>query len=76
MKNQDTLTEGEHRNFVNDMQKIVRNLVADMIALADKYNVDRDDAMHYFSQVVSAMVEVATFQHYEGGENNGGRKEF
>lgn len=59
------LSEKEHAAWVKEFAEIVAVSVDKVIALADKYNVDRDNAMDYFVTNVSTMTEISTFKNYE-----------
>ncbi len=62
------LNPEEHDAFMEDFSEVVTGVVGKVIALADKHNVDRDNAMMHFSQIFSAMVNVSTFKHYGEGD--------
>jgi len=63
------LTGKEHDDYVNDISGVMTGLIGNVISVADKYNVDRNNAMEHFSQLFSAMVQISTFEHFgEGGE--------
>ena len=54
------------------MTRIVGGTIHELIAAADKHNIDRDSAVQYYSDLFSAMASVATFEHYEmDGEADG-----
>lgn len=55
------LSEKEYAAWVKEFAEIVAVSVDKVIALADKYNVDRDNAMDYFA----TMTEISTFKNYE-----------
>lgn len=66
---QEYLNDKEHEGYTNDISSVVTDLIGKVIFIADKYNVDRDNAMQHFSQLLSAMVQISTFEHFgEGGE--------
>ena len=56
------------------MTRIVGCTIHELIAAADKHNIDRDSAVQYYSDLFSAMASVATFEHYEmdGGADGKG----
>lgn len=63
------LTGKEHDDYVNDISGVMTGLIESVISVADKYNVDRNNAMEHFSQLLSATVQISTFEHYgEGGK--------
>lgn len=55
----------EHEDYINDISSVVTNLIGNIISIADKHNVDRDNAMQHFSQLISEMVQISTFSHWE-----------
>lgn len=59
------LSDKEHAAWVKEFAEIVAVSVDKVIALADKYNVDRDNAMDYFATNVATMTEISTFKNYE-----------
>lgn len=66
---QEFLNEQEHAAYMEDFTEIVNGVIEKVIAVADKHNVDRDNAMQHFSTIFSAMVQISTFEHFgEGGE--------
>lgn len=64
---QEFLNEQEHAAYMKEFSKIVNSVIEKVIAIADKHNVDRDDAMKHFSTIFSTMVQISTFEHF--GEN-------
>lgn len=63
------LNEQEHAAYMEDFSGVVTDVIGKVIAIADKHNVDRDNAMQHFSAIFSAMVQISTFEHFEeGGE--------
>lgn len=66
---QNFLNEQEHAAYMDDFSEVVNGVIEKVIAIADKHNVDRGNAMQHFSIIFSAMVQVSTFEHFrEGGE--------
>ena len=59
------LSDKEHAAWVKEFAEIVAGSVDKVIALADKYNVDRDNAMDYFATNVATMTEISTFKNYK-----------
>lgn len=55
------------------MTRIVGGTIHELIAAADKHNIDRDSAVQYYSDLFSAMASVATFEHYEMGGGADGK---
>lgn len=60
------LNHKEHEEYINDISKVVTDLIGKVISTADKHNVDRDNAMRHFAELLSAMVEISTFADYSG----------
>lgn len=65
------LSDAEHEAFVSDLTPIVLNTVHSLVGLADKYNLDRDNVMEYFSTLFSTMAEISTFAGFESGDPPG-----
>lgn len=56
---QEYLNDKEHEGYMNDISSVVTDLIGKVVFIADKHNVDRDNA----------MVQISTFEHFgEGGE--------
>lgn len=55
---------GEERDvYMEDFSSLVLATVRGVVDLADRYNVDRDNAMEHFATLFKAMQEVSTFQN-------------
>ena len=57
------LNEQEHAAYIKDFSEVVNSVIKKVIAIADKHNVDRDNAMQHFLTIFSAMVQISTFEH-------------
>jgi hypothetical protein len=67
-QNQEFLTGKEHDDYMDEISSVMTDLTGKVLFIADKHNVDRDNAMQHFSQLLSAMVQISTFEHFgEGG---------
>ena len=59
----------KHRNLTDkemeDLQNIVTDTLANVCAMADKHNIDRDSMLKYFADMLTAFTEVASIQNYE-----------
>ena len=59
----------KHSNLTDkemeDLQNIVTDTLANVCAMADKHNIDRDSMLKYFSDMLTAFTEVASIQNYE-----------
>ena len=59
--NQSNLTDKE----MEDLKNIVTDTLANVCAMADKHNIDRDSMLKYFADMLTALTEVASIQNYE-----------
>ena len=59
--NQSNLTDKE----MEDLKNIVTDTLANVCAMADKHNIDRDSMLKYFADLLTALTEVASIQNYE-----------
>ena len=59
------LNDKERNEYIDDISRVATDLIGKLIFIADKHNVDRDNAMQHFSQLLSAMVQISTFEHLE-----------
>ena len=59
----------KHSNLTDkemeDLQNIVNDTLANVCAMADKHNIDRDSMLKYFADMLTAFTEVASIQNYE-----------
>ena len=58
--------------FFNDLAVLQARFVTEIIKLADKHNIDRDNAVLKSAHVFLAMAELSTFENFvyeEGAEN-------
>ena len=59
----------KHSNLTDkemeDLQNIVTNTLANVCAMADKNNIDRDSMLKYFADMLTVFTEVASIQNYE-----------
>ena len=58
---QSNLTDKE----MEDLKNIVTDTLANVCAMADKHNIDRDSMLKYFADMLTAFTEVASIQNYE-----------
>lgn len=64
------LTEAEHNAVVDDMSEIYPAVIKQLVALADKHNVDRDVLVKYFAATFSAMAEISTFVNWGNNDES------
>ena len=58
---QSNLTDKE----IEDLQRIVADILAGVCAMADKHSIDRDSMLKYLADMLTAFAEVATIQNYK-----------
>ena len=66
---QSNLTDKE----MEDLKNIVTDTLANVCAMADKHNIDRDSMLKYFADMLTALTEVASIQNYETRHTNADR---
>ncbi len=62
---QEYLDKTEYNAFVNELSEVITRTVRDTVSLADKHNVDRDNAVEHFASVFSAMQQISTFKEFD-----------
>ena len=50
---------------MNEINDVMADVTDKVIAISDKYSVDRDDAMKRFATILLTMSEIATFKNYK-----------
>ena len=58
---QSNLTDNE----MEDLQRIVADILAGVCAMADKHSIDRDSMLKYLADMLTAFAEVASIQDYK-----------
>ena len=58
---QSNLTDKE----MEDLQRIVADILAGVCAMADKHSIDRDSMLKYLADMLTAFAEVASIQDYK-----------
>lgn len=61
----DGLTDAERNAVFDDMEKVYPMVVNQLIALADKHNVERDNVIKHFAAIFSKIAECGTFVNWE-----------
>ena len=67
--NQRNLTDKE----MEDLKNIVTDTLANVCAMADKHNIDRDSMLKYFADMLTALAEFASIQNYKTKQTNADR---
>lgn len=65
MRNMKALLDAEANRYAMDMSKIQCDVTNEIVSLADKYGLDRDEVMKHFSTVMVIMAEHVSFEGYE-----------
>lgn len=60
------LTAAEHNAIIEDINNIVPSVIDQLVAIADKHNVVRDDLICYFGKIISSIIEISTFKNWDG----------
>lgn len=63
------LNEEEHAAYMEDFTGVVKDVIQKVIFIADKHNIDRDNAVQHFSTIFKVMSEVSTFQNFGEAES-------
>ena len=58
---QSNLTDKE----MEDLQRIVADILAGVCVMADKHSIDRDSMLKYLADMLTAFAEVASIQNYK-----------
>ena len=61
------LNEQEHDHYMNEISNVMGDLIDKVLFIADKHNINRDNAMQHFSTILSLTVQVSTFEYYGKG---------
>lgn len=64
------LTGKERKAFDADVAKVIGIVIDTMVKLADKYNVNRDSALRYFAELIDAVSELSTVEHWGEDESH------
>lgn len=64
------LTGSELKAYIDELSNLISSTVPALTALADKYNVDRDDTMQHFAEIFSTLAETSTFNNYDAQAAN------
>ena len=63
------LSDKEIENFINLTNKVLKEICR----ISDAHNIDRDSALKYFADMLTAFTEVATIQNYDSKQTNADR---
>lgn len=68
MRNIKDLSDAEANRYAIDMAEIQCDVTEEIVSLADKYGISRNEAMKHFSTVMTIMAECTSFEDYEISE--------
>lgn len=65
MATQELLSPQQHGEYIEDISKIMGNLIDSLIENADKHHLDRDNALEHFSALFRNLVQISSFKGWE-----------
>ena len=69
------LNDKEHAAYMEDFTQVVNDTINRVIFIADKHNIDRDNAIQHFATIFKIMTEISTFQNWGETEATDGHLE-
>ena len=60
-------------NEIEDFSNLTNKVLAEICRISDAHNIDRDSALKYFADMLTAFTEVATIQNYYSKQTNADR---
>lgn len=61
------------RTMNKDLSNLTNKVLAEICRISDAHNIDRDSALKYFADMLTAFTEVATIQNYDSKQTNADR---
>ena len=58
---------------IEDFSNLTNKVLAEICRISDAHNIDRDSALKYFADMLTAFTEVATIQNYDRKQTNADR---
>ena len=58
---------------IEDFSNLTNKVLAEICRISDAHNIDRDSALKYFADMLTAFTEVATIQNYDSKQTNADR---
>lgn len=65
------LNDKEHAAYMKDFIGVMNDVISRVIFIADKHNVDRDNAIRHFAAIFKVMTEISTFERWNAGSPDG-----
>lgn len=59
------LNKAEHDAYIDEFTPLVVETLNKIISLADKHNIDRDNAVEHFATIFKTMQEISTFAGFK-----------
>ena len=57
-------------NEIEDFSNLTNKVLEEICRIYDAHNIDRDSALKYFADMLTAFTEVATIQNYDSKQTN------
>lgn len=58
---------------IEDFSNLTNKVLSEICRISDAHNIDRDSALKYFADMLTAFTEVATIQNYDSKQINADR---
>ena len=58
---------------IEDFSNLTNKVLEEICRISDAHNIDRDSALKYFADMLTAFTEVATIQNYDSKQTNAER---
>ena len=58
---------------IEDFSNLTNKVLAEICRISDAHNIDRDSALKYFADMLTAFTDVATIQNYDSKQTNADR---
>lgn len=58
---------------IEDFSNLTNKVLAEICRISDAHNIDRDSALKYFADMLTAFTKVATIQNYDSKQTNADR---
>lgn len=58
---------------IEDFSNLANKVLEEICRISDAHNIDRDSALKYFADMLTAFTEIATIQNYDRKQTNADR---
>lgn len=62
------LNDEEYAAYIEDFAVVVNDTIDRIISIADKHNIERDNAVQHFAAIFKTMTEISTFEGWNAGK--------